>query len=224
MSKASDHAYGRIRSMILSGELQPGAQIGEEQLAESCGVSRTPVRDALRRLETELLVRRNESQRSFVADWSLDDIEDAFVLRGMLEGHAARRAASRIGWDQLERLKLHNSALLRAVDCNKPDVPTFLEQNRLFHATVLEVANSDRLSAMLAGVAEQPIILRTALQYDRENLLRSWREHDELIAAFARQDGDWAHAVMTGHIRRAFHNYSDAHAHGRDEVPEVAAA
>ena len=85
MSRASDRAYSHIRSMILSGELQPGSQIREEALAELCGVSRTPVRDALRRLEAELFIRRNESQRSFVADWSLDDLEEAFQLRAMLE-------------------------------------------------------------------------------------------------------------------------------------------
>ncbi|MDP4927437.1 MAG: GntR family transcriptional regulator, partial [Sphingorhabdus sp.] len=58
MSRASDRAYNHIRSMILSGELQPGSQIREEALAELCGVSRTPVRDSLRRLETEMFVRR----------------------------------------------------------------------------------------------------------------------------------------------------------------------
>ena len=60
MSRASDRAYNHIRNMILSGELSPGEQIREEALAELCGVSRTPVRDALRRLEAELFTRRNE--------------------------------------------------------------------------------------------------------------------------------------------------------------------
>jgi len=115
MSRASDRAYNHIRNMILSGELQPGVQIREEELAELCGVSRTPVRDALRRLEAELFVRRNESQRSFVSDWSLDDLEEAFQLRAMLEAYAARRAATRISWDQLARLRSHNDAIRAAI-------------------------------------------------------------------------------------------------------------
>ena len=90
MSRASEHAYTVIRGMILAGELPPGAQLSEEALALRCEVSRTPVRDALRRLESDLLIRRSESQRSFVADWSDDDIEDAFELRSMLEAQAAR--------------------------------------------------------------------------------------------------------------------------------------
>ena len=64
---------------------------------------------------------------------------------------------------------------------------------------------------MLMQVIEQPVILRTARQYDLENLRRSHHEHDELLIAFDNRDGDWAAAVMTAHIRRAFHAYAEAH-------------
>lgn len=211
MSRASDRAYDHIRSMILSGELQSGSQIREEALAELCGVSRTPVRDALRRLETEMFVRRNGSQRSFVADWSLDDLEDAFQLRAMLEAHAAKRAAARISRDQLARMRFHNAQLKQAIDASRPDVPKFLDNNRLFHALILEAAASERLASMLLQVTEQPVVLRTARQYDLENLRRSHHEHDEVLIAFDNRDGEWAAAVMTAHIRRAFHAYAEAH-------------
>ena len=211
MSRASDRAYNHIRSMILSGELQPGSQIREEKLAELCGVSRTPVRDSLRRLEAEMFVRRNDSQRCFVADWSLDDLEDAFQLRAMLEAHAAKRAALRITRDQLKRMRLHNAQLKNAIDAAHPDVPRFIEHNRQFHLIILEAAASERLSSMLLQVTEQPVILRTARQYDLENLRRSHHEHDELLIAFENRDAEWAAAVMTAHIRRAFHAYAEAH-------------
>lgn len=215
MSKASDRAYAHIRSMILSGELPAGVQLGEIQLAESCGVSRTPIREALRRLESEAFVRRSESQRSFVADWSLDDVEDAFELRAMLEAHAARRAAHRITQAQLDEMRHWNERLDQAISCNPPNIPVFLEANRQFHAIVSDAAASPRLSVMLAGVTEQPVVLRTARNYDVDNLRRSWREHDELLAAFIQRDGEWAHAVMIGHIRRAFHSYAESHRNER---------
>lgn len=211
MSRASDRAYNHIRSMILSGELQPGSQIREEALAELCGVSRTPVRDSLRRLEAEMFVRRNDSQRSFVADWSLDDLEDAFQLRAMLEAHAAKRAATRVTRDLLVGMRVHNAQLKQAIDAANPDVPRFLDHNRQFHAIILEAAASERLSSMLLQVTEQPVVLRTARQYDLENLRRSHHEHEELLNAFDNRDGDWAAAVMTAHIRRAFHAYAAAH-------------
>lgn len=212
MSRASDRAYHQIRIMILSGELPAGAQIREEQLAEACAVSRTPVRDALRRLETELFVRRNDSQRSFVADWSPDDVEETFVLRGMLEGLAAARAAAYVTSDQLSMLHMHNVALHKAVRRTTPDIAAFLSHNRQFHAIILAAAGSDRLGNMVTQVVEQPLVLRTALHYGRDNLLRSHHEHDELLAAFERRDADWAQSIMTAHIRRAYHAYSEAHA------------
>ncbi len=211
MSRASDRAYAGIRSMILSGELPAGAPLGEEALAERCGVSRTPVRDALRRLEAELLVKRNEAQRSFVADWSLGDVADAFELRAMLEGHAARRAAERMDDGILQRLRLCNQAIHEAIRGKQPDVAGFLEGNREFHSIILETSDSRRLGSLLASLIEQPVVWRTAHHYSHEALRRSHGEHDELLAAFARRDGAWAEAVMAAHIRRAFHAYADAH-------------
>ncbi|MFM7029310.1 MAG: GntR family transcriptional regulator [Chakrabartia sp.] len=211
MSRASEQAYGQIRAMILSGALPPGEQIREEWLADQCGVSRTPVREALRRLESELFIHRNERQRSYVADWSLDDIEDAFVLRGLMEGLAARRAAERITPAQLTALTAENSAIEAAIASASPDVTAFLEHNRNFHGIILEAANSPRLTNLLARLIEQPVVWRTAQSYDVADLQRSHKDHSELLAAFARGDGNWAEAVMAGHIRRAFYTYADAH-------------
>ena len=211
MSRASDRAYQEIRSRILAGKLQPGAQLKEEELADVCGVSRTPVRDALRRLEAEMFITRSESQRTFVAEWSVDDIDDMFTFRGMLEGHAAQRAATRLNSEQLDELRKVNSNILVAIRARNPDVQEFLQQNRRFHSVVLEAASSARLTMMLTKLIEQPIVMRTALLYDGDQLQRSYLEHAELLAAFERRDPDWAQAVMTGHIRRAFHAYSDTY-------------
>ena len=211
MAKASDRAYDTIRALILSGELSSGEQLSEEALAERCGVSRTPVRDALRRLEAELFVRKSDSQRSFVADWSLSDVADAFELRAMMEGYAASRAAERMDDKTLMRLRDCNSAIYKAVRGSKPDVAAFLEHNKEFHAIVLAAADSRRLTSLLGALIEQPVVWRTAQHYGREAFNRSHSEHEDLLSAFARRDGDWAEAVMAGHIRRAFHAYADAH-------------
>jgi DNA-binding GntR family transcriptional regulator len=210
MSKASELAYDFIRGEILSGRLSPGTQLREEQLAAACGVSRTPVREALRRLESAHFVRRNESQRTFVAEWSLDEIAESFVLRGMLEGHAAARASIAIDDEAIERMHAHNREIAAAARKTPPDVPAFLEHNRAFHAIILEAAGSERLAALLGTIVEQPIVTRTALQYDREQILQSHAEHEELMHAFRRHDPEWAKSVMASHIRRAFHAYRDA--------------
>lgn len=211
MSRASDRAYTMIRGMILSGELAPGCQLGEESLALLCEVSRTPIRDALRRLEADLLIRRTDTQRTFVADWSLGDVEDAFELRGMLEAHAAMRACERMEPDALARLKHCSARIHEAISRPVPDIAVFIDANREFHAIILTQARSRRLAALLGTLIEQPVVRRTAEQYGMEQLRRSCREHDELVAAFERRDSAWAQAVMLGHIRRAFYAYADAH-------------
>jgi len=211
MTKASDRAYEAIRSMILAGELSSGDPLREEALAQRCGVSRTPIREALRQLEVDLLVRRTDSQRSYVADWSIDDVADAFELRAMLEGHAAARAAERITDDDVERLKVCNKAIYSAISRPVPDVGTFLDRNREFHAIVLAAAGSARLTNLLTALIEQPVIWRTAHHYDPLAFQCSYSEHEDLLSAFERRDGSWAKSIMAGHIRRAFHAYCDAH-------------
>lgn len=208
MSRAADHAYAEIRSLILSGDAPPGAALTEEQLADLCGVSRTPVRDALRRLEVELYVVRSDSQRLFVADWSREDVDEMFTLRGMLEAHAAARAAKRFDVGALNALRACNAAIEDAVSGPTPDIAGFLDANRAFHRIIVDTAQSPRLAATLATLVEQPVVRRTALHYGRDQLQRSAREHGELIAAFEARDADWAHGVMTGHIRRAFHAFA----------------
>ena len=210
MSRASDTAYKKIRSFILYGEAHPGMQLTEEQLSEISGVSRTPVRDAVRRLENEMLLVRSASKRLSVADWSDDEIDEMFTLRAMLESHAAERAAQRMDADSLNRLREINEGLTRAVTRTTPDIATFLEANREFHDLILACAQSPRLSKLLPALVEQPVVRRTANQYSQDDLIQSGTDHDELIAAFTAKDQKWAKAVMTSHIRRAFHSFSGA--------------
>lgn len=207
MSRASDTAYKKIRGFILSGEAHPGMQLTEERLAEISGVSRTPVRDAVQRLENEMLLVRSASKRLSVADWSDDEIDEMFTLRAMLESHAAERAARRIDTESLDRLREINDRLVQAVHRPAPDIATFLDANRQFHDLILSCAQSPRLSKLLPALVEQPVVRRTAHQYSRNDLVQSGADHEELIAAFAAHDQNWAAAVMTSHIRRAFHSF-----------------
>jgi DNA-binding GntR family transcriptional regulator len=213
MAKAADRCYQKIRDMVLKGILKPGDQLKEEELALECGVSRTPVRDALQRLETEFFVIR-ENGRCFVPDWSGEDMEDLFSLRAMLEGYASARAAERLTPANLDRLRKYHQGIGIAIGADKPkpvkpDVETFVAHNREFHRIILEAAGSFRLSALLTKLVEQPIVLRTAFSYDREDLLRSHNQHGELLLALENRDPVWARAVMTAHIQRALHVFNE---------------
>jgi DNA-binding GntR family transcriptional regulator len=213
MSKASERSYQQIREMVLKGVLKPGDQLKEEELAETCGVSRTPVRDALQKLETEFFVIR-ENGRCYVPEWTMEDMEDLFSLRAMLEGYAAARAAERLTPANLEKLRKYHVGIGIAIGIDKtvkhkPDIETFLSHNREFHRIILEAAGSLRLSALLTKLIEQPIVMRTAFSYDHHDLVRSHTQHGELLLALERRDPVWARAVMTAHIQRALHVFNE---------------
>jgi DNA-binding GntR family transcriptional regulator len=166
------------------------------------------VREALRRLEGEYLVRRTEGARSFVADWSADDVAEMFALRAILEGHAAARAATRILEADLAQLEALNEEVRLAIDAD--DTEQFLRANRQFHHIVLAAAQSPRLASMLGALVEQPVVRRTALRYGSGEFRRSHAEHASLLEAFRARDSEWAKSTMTGHIRRAFHAFATA--------------
>jgi len=210
VANASDRAYAEIRGLILAGDAPPGTPLREEALADIVGVSRTPIREALRRLEAELYAVRTPGGRLVVANWDADDVAEIFALRAMLEGHAAARAARRMPADTLAELRDCNARIEAAVAATPPDIALFLAENRRFHDLIIEAAGSARLSTMLAALVEQPIVRRTATRYDRADLERSAHEHGQLVQAFAAQDADWARATMTAHIRRALHAFRAA--------------
>jgi DNA-binding GntR family transcriptional regulator len=204
MKKASDQAYRILREKILSGELPPGHQLKEEELADLCRVSRTPVREAIRQLETELFVRRSDSQRSYVAEWTEADVAEVFTLRGMLESHAARLAASRIDSDTIAALKQVNEEMRAVVTAEILDDEAFLALNERFHSLILHASASERLAGLLGRLVLQPVVHLTALAYEREQVNRSLSEHVEITEALERGDTEWAEALMTAHIRRAY--------------------
>jgi DNA-binding GntR family transcriptional regulator len=206
VTKASELAYRAIRTGITSGQFAPGDPLPEEELAALCGVSRTPVREALRRLEAEYLVRRTEGARSFVADWSADDVAEMFALRAILEGHAAARAAIRIDSRAIADMEALNEEVRLSIAGD--DTDRFLTANRGFHNLVLEAAQSPRLAQMLGALVEQPVVRRTAQRYGRAEFARSHAEHAALVEAFHARDAQWAQSMMTSHIRRAFHVFA----------------
>lgn len=205
VSRASDVAYEMIRERILSGALPPSAQLKEEELAEMCGVSRTPIREALRRLDAEMLVRRTDTQRTFVPDWSPDEVDEIFTLRALLESHAAARAARYATEEEIAQLRAYNGAIGRAIEGETFDEEAFVTNNRLFHNGMIAAARSERLAKMRGLIVEQSILHRTARKYDARGLQRSHADHEELLLAFTARDAEWARSIMIGHIRRAYH-------------------
>ncbi len=208
MSKASQDAYRKIRSGILSGHFPAGQFVTEDEFAQFCDLSRTPVREAIAELVSEMLLQRSDTNRVFVPVWSDEDEEELFTLRAMLESHCASRAARLINDEQIADLRTHCDFIDKAISqSGEPDVSGFVEGNRRFHAVILAAAQSERLGQLLRFVVSQIVVHRTAEQYSRADMQQSQRDHRDLVSAFAMRDEAWAGAIANTHIRRAANAY-----------------
>ncbi len=208
VSTASARAYDFIRAAILQGRFPPGMRLKEEELTALCGLSRTPVREALRRLSIEGLVFSSPHHGSQVARMSEAELAEIYALRAMLEAHAAGRAAERITPAQLIRLRVLAAEMEAVIGEGRSGDELnarFTPANSEFHQIIIEAADSPRLATMGSLVVETPLIFRTLARYSREELQRSMNHHRELIAALEKRDADWARSVMRSHILAAAH-------------------
>lgn len=206
MSTVSARAYEMVRALIVEGRFGPGERLKEDELTVLCDVSRTPVREALRRLAVEGLVVILPNQGAHVAAMDPGEIEEIYALRAMIESHAARRAATRLTVAALGRLTELAEQMEAVVAEGGAQVQErFPVLNGEFHRLILEAAASPRLLAMAGMVVEIPLVLRTLARYSDRELARSQHHHRELIAAFTARDVEWAGAVMRSHIQSASH-------------------
>lgn len=199
--RAAERAYAIVRDAILLGTYAAGSRLTEQEVVAAAGVSRTPVREALRRLHAEGLVNFEPNRGAVVALFELEDAEEIFELRALLEPIGARRAA--------ERAAPHTIAELRSLAERQLEESTRREAGYLirigelndqFHRLIQAAAESPRLAKTSAGLIEAPLILRTFGQYTRVELQRSADQHLELVQAFEARDPLWAQSIMRAHI------------------------
>ncbi|MDG2533871.1 GntR family transcriptional regulator [Sphingomonas sp. HITSZ_GF] len=210
MAKAVDSAYRAIREGILAGTFAQGSHITARQLAEATGLSRTPVREAMRRLDAEGMISLIPNRGAFVASWSDNEIEQIYELRVLLESFAAQVAAERVNDAQRAELKALANEMSRLVEQRPVDVEAIAEVNDKFHKGVLDACGNPRLRDLLGTITEVPLQLSTFRRYSIEELRRSAAQHEELVSALMVGDGDWARSVMTAHIRSARHTLLQA--------------
>lgn len=202
--RAVDQAYQTVRDGIIAGRYPPSARITEQDIAAAAGVSRTPVREALRRLHSEGLVEFQANHGAVVTEWSAEDADEVFELRAMLEAFGAARAATRASDAQILELR---SLAEEQYACSLARDGDYLERigelNSRFHRRLQDAAGSPRLSRALSALLEAPMIMKTFLKYRPEDLERSAVHHLELVKAIEARDADWAASVMRSHILAA---------------------
>lgn len=201
--RSPEHVYLAIREQILTGRRSGGEWLREEELAVALSVSRTPVREALRRLAAEGLVQHERNRGARVASWSASDLDEIFSLRSALEPWASALAAAS-GAARTEELASLAEQMDRAAEGPAPDYDKITRLNNAFHRLVVEASGNRRLATMLMALVDVPLVWRTFSHYSPEALRRSLAHHHELVDALRAGDAEWAESVMRSHVRAAW--------------------
>ena len=201
MSRAVSRAYEIIKSEISAGRLAGNSRLRETKLAELTGVSRTPVREALRLLEADGLVETNPNTGAHVAVWSESELKEITDLRALLEGFGAGLAAIKITDEGIRELEDMEERMEIVVE-EAPD--DFLQQlsdiNKHFHLAVVEATENRRLISNIHSIIEGPLVFRKFSVLSASQIQRSLSHHREIISALKSGDRDWASTIMRNHI------------------------
>jgi len=190
-------AYHTIKSAIVTNRLSPGAPVSEEEWARTLRMSRTPIREALNRLEQQRLVRRVRNHGVFVTGLSIDEFRDICEVRALLEGNACRLAAKHAGAADMDRFERE----FQALDIPHPtqsDVGKADEIDHAFHTFILEAAGNRQVISIIAQLNDMVMRLRSALTPSR--YAESLAEHRAILAALRARDPDAAARAMHTHM------------------------
>ncbi|MDD3269609.1 MAG: GntR family transcriptional regulator [Syntrophomonadaceae bacterium] len=190
-----------IREAIKEGILKPRERLMEIQLAEELGVSRTPIREALRKLELEGFIVMVPRKGAYVADISFKDIADVFEIRTALEGLAAGLAAERITDEELEAMERH---LVEKADAIfRQDMERLIEVDTKFHEAIYKASRNQRLWTIINNLREQIQRFRTTSLAYPGRMQQSLNEHRHLVEAIQARDPQLARQLAQEHIENA---------------------
>ena len=195
------HVYDRLKDAIITGMLRPLERISENKVAADFGLSRTPVRQALQRLEAEGLIQVVPKRGSFVSRPTVEDILEIYQIRTPLEGVCARVAAERIEEDQLATLdRLVKIEQGRGAG-RAPD--RSLRAAAQFHAVISACSRNQRMATLLADLQNQVHRVRVLWPSTVARLGDTWVEHARIVEALRARDGAEAERLMVEHLERA---------------------
>ncbi|WHH57305.1 GntR family transcriptional regulator [Petroclostridium sp. X23] len=191
--------FDSLREAIIMGELKPGERLMEIQLAEKMGVSRTPVREAIRKLELEGLVVMIPRKGAHVAELSVKDIKDVLEVRSSLDGLASALAAKRINKDELR--ELGNIVDQFAQYLEKNNVQGLIKKDVEFHELIYKASRNEKLGQIATNLKEQIHRFRVVYLKDYSSPKELMREHNEIYHAIESGDEKLAEELALIHIR-----------------------
>ncbi|MDP1657143.1 MAG: GntR family transcriptional regulator [Hylemonella sp.] len=190
-----------LRQRIFKRELEPGSWIDELKIAEDYGISRTPLREALKVLAAEGLVTMKVRRGAYVTEVNEKDLTDVYHLLSLLESDAAGVVASRATETQLRELKTLHDELETAARPHKQDRERFFEINERFHMRLLEIADNRWRDQMVADLRKVMKLNRHHSLFKSGRIEESLAEHRAIMAALQAHDASAAIQAMQAHFR-----------------------
>ncbi|TFJ92207.1 GntR family transcriptional regulator [Lentibacillus salicampi] len=203
-------AYTYIKKRILHGEFPPKMRLTEEYLAKQLQISRTPIREALKQLETEgLMFPMKRGVR--VRHYTKEDIRQIYDVRTLLEGYAASQAALYRTRENLAEMKEANDRYEQTINhyfqTGETTVESILELNQTFHKSIVKASKNQHIMDLISKTVVLPLIFRSFYWFNEEQMRDSHEAHHTILHAIEVQDIERARAAMHEHIY-----------HGRDQV------
>jgi DNA-binding GntR family transcriptional regulator len=194
----AERLAAEIAEAILSGKLHPGTRLDEQSLADRYGVSRTPVREALRQLRTSGLIDMEPHKGATVARVTAVKLEEMFGAMAEIEATCARLAA--IGMNPIERRRLQALHECMSIMARQADHAAYVEANARFHAAIYAGAHNGILEDIATGLRRRLLPFRQAQFQMPGRLAQSHAEHDAVLMAILRADAGAAHTAMLHHV------------------------
>lgn len=198
---SSERVYQALKHRILAGMLEPGMRLVELQLATEFNVSRTPVREALKRLTAEGLIRVDPVRGIVVSDVDARELEEIFVVREVLDGLAARLAAERVSSTDLTKLHLLMDMMRDAVKTGQWE--GMVQANMKFHDVLHQAAGNERLRHLTRNLLDFVRRFSTEAFASQDRGAEVIAEHEEIIRALEARDPDAAEKVARRHVESA---------------------
>ncbi|NDL66751.1 GntR family transcriptional regulator [Anaerotalea alkaliphila] len=193
-----DVVFNSLREAILKGEFQPGERLMEKQLAEKMGVSRTPIREAIRKLELEGLVVMIPRKGAEVAQITEKDLKDVLEVRATLEALAVKIACQKMTEEELQALVDVNELFRQAA--NGHDTDQVIHQDVAFHDIIFQSTRNDKLIQIINNLREQIYRFRVEYITKMEDFQTLVEEHDDIVDAIRHRNNTLAQTLAERHI------------------------
>lgn len=190
----------RIRADIVKGVFVDGERLVEPKLAEIYGISRTPIREALRQLESEGFIEIVPRKGAIVKELTIKDIDNLYAIKANLEGLAARQAVEHISTKEIEKLVNVNEKFISLFKGSDNIVEEYLKYNISFHNLFIKYSNNDKLIEILEGLNKNFQRFRSFLVSKVDRVREAYAEHLKIIEAFKKRDPELAERTVRYHI------------------------